>query len=410
MKRVAVTGMAGVTSLGSEWKDVRERLLGGRSAVTRMPAWKIEGMRTQLGAPVVGFEVPGRWPRKKARSMGPDSQMAVRASELALERAGLLGSPLLEDGSTGVAYGSTAGSPSALSDWADRFFVERTIKGIPANEFIRFMSHTCASNISVFFGTRGRLIPSCSACTSGSQGIGFGYEAIRHGQQTIMLAGGAEELGALDAAVFDVLFAASTRNDEPDKTPRPFDVDRDGIVCSEGACTFVLEELEHARARGAEILAEVVGFATNSDGRHITNPTAGGMEAVMRQGLESAGLEASEIDYVNLHGTGTDVGDIAESTATFSVFGDAVPASSLKSYLGHALGACGSIEAWLAIEMMNEGWFSPNLNLDNLDERCAPLDYIRGEPRALAAHRIMSNNFAFGGVNTSLVFAGPEPA
>jgi len=227
---------------------------------------------------------------------------------------------------------------------------------------------------------------------------------VKYGHQAIMVAGGAEELGLIDAAVFDILFAASTRNDQPEATPRPFDVGRDGLVCSEGACSFVLEEREHARVRGATIHAEILGFATNCDGRHITNPDAAGMEAVMRMGLASAGLSPDTIGYVNAHGTATEVGDIAESQATAAVFGDRVPVGSLKSYLGHALGACGSIEAWLSIEMMREGWLAPNLNLDELDPRCAPLDYIRDEPRRKDVSILMSNNFAFGGVNTSLVF------
>jgi 3-oxoacyl-[acyl-carrier-protein] synthase II len=410
MNRVVVTGMAGLSSIGCDWKTARDHLLAGRSGVTPMPEWEaVEGLRTRLGAPVQGFSRPEGYTRKQTRSMGRDSLMAVRATELALEDAGLLGSPLLSDGSTGVAYGSTAGSPGALEAWANRFYVKHTIKGIGANEYVRFMSHCCAANISLFFGTRGRIIPSCSACTSGSQGIGFGYEAIKHGQQKIMLAGGAEELGAFDASVFDILFAASTRNDEPRATPRPFDADRDGLVVSEGAGSFVLEELEHARARGARIHAEIRGFATNSDGRHITNPDATGMEAVMRLALADAGLVAGDIGYVNAHGTATEVGDIAESTATHAVFGAATPISSLKSYLGHALGACGSLEAWLSLEMMREGWFAPTLNLEQVDPRCAPLDYVMKEPRSKETPLIMSNNFAFGGVNTSLIFGRVDP-
>jgi len=376
-----------------------------------MPEWEaLDGLRTQLAAPVQEFVVPESYTRKKTRSMGKDSLMAVRATELALADAGLLGSPMLSDGSTGVSYGSTAGSPGAMDAWAERFYVQRTIRGIGANTYVRFMSHTAAANVSLFFGTRGRIIPSCSACASGSQGIGFGYEAIRHGQQTVMLAGGAEELSTFDAAVFDILFAASTRNEEPERTPRPFDADRDGMVVSEGAATLVLEEREHARARGARIHAEVLGFATNSDGRHITNPDASGMEAVMRLALADARLEPPQIGYVNAHGTGTRVGDLAESQATYAVFGDRLPVSSLKSYLGHALGACGALEAWLSLEMLREGWFCPTLNLERVDPECAPLDYVQGEPRRLEAERIMSNNFAFGGINTSLILARSEVA
>jgi 3-oxoacyl-[acyl-carrier-protein] synthase II len=405
MNRVVVTGMGGLCSLGHEWKTIADNLRRGRSGVISDPSFaRLAGLRTRLSAPVQGFALPGEYPRKKTRSMGRDSAMATRATEIALVDAGLLGSPVISDGSTGIAYGSTSGSPGALDAWAERFWVKNAVTGIGANEYVRFMSHTCASNVAQFFEVRGRVIPTCSACTSGSQGIGYGYEAVKHGYQTIMLAGGAEELGLINVAVFDILFAASTRNDEPELTPRPFDVDRDGLVVSEGACTLVLEELEHARARGARIHAEILGFGTNCDGRHMTNPDASGMEAVMWLALRDAKLTPAAVDYVNAHGTATDVGDIAESTATHAVFGERVPISSLKSYLGHALGACGSIEAWLSIEMMRERWVAPTLNLDRVDPRCAPLDYIRGEPRPLEVSTLMSNNFAFGGVNTSLVF------
>ncbi len=405
MNRVVITGMGGLCSLGQEWKTVRDGLLAGRSGTRVLDEWGfMGGLKTRLGAPVPGFETPRSWPRKKTRTMGRDSAMAVRATEAALEDAGLLGGAELSDGTTGVAYGSTAGSPGALDAWAERFYRRQSLSGIGANEYIRFMSHTCAANLAQFFQLRGRVVPTCSACTSGSQGIGYGYEAVKHGHQKIMVAGGAEELGLIDAAVFDILFAASTRNDAPEATPRPFDVDRDGLVCSEGAATFVLEEREHALSRGATIHAEVLGFATNCDGRHITNPDAEGMETVMRMGLASAGLPAEAVDYVNAHGTATEVGDIAESQATAAVFGDRVPVSTLKGHLGHALGACGSIEAWLTIGMMREGWLAPNLNLASPDPRCASLDYVRDEPREAEVTVAVSNNFAFGGVNTSLVF------
>jgi len=408
VKRVVVTGMASICSLGSEWKAVRESLLAGRSAVIACDEYAaMEGLQTRLAAPVPDFAVPASWPRKKTRTMGRDSAMAVLATERALNDAGLIDSPLLHDGSIGVAFGSTAGSPAALASWAERFHARSTLSGIGANEYIRFMSHTCAANIAQFFEVRGRIIPTCSACTSASQGLGYGYEAIRFGKQIAMLAGGAEELGLIDVAVFDILFAASTRNDAPDQTPRPFDSARDGLVCSEGASTFVLEEREHALSRGARIHAEILGFATNCDGRHMTNPDALGMERVMRAALDDAGLAPSDVDYVNAHATGTEVGDIAESHATAAVFGREVPVGSLKGHLGHALGACGAIEAWITIEMLREGWLAPTLHLENVDARCADLDYVRGEPRPTRARVAMTNNFAFGGVNTSIVLAVP---
>jgi len=404
-RRVVVTGMAGLSPLGSEWKEVRDALRGGRSGVCRIDDWDaVDGMRTRLGAPVADFEVPADYPRKKIRSMGRVSLLSTRATELALRDAGLLEDPVLGSGRVGVSHGSSSGSPPAMGVFARQLFERQTTRSIGANDYLQLMSHTTAANIANFFGVRGRIIPTSSACTSGSQGIGYGYESIRFGQQDVMLTGGAEELARMDAAIFDVLFATSTRNDEPHRTPRPFDVERDGTVVGEGAGCLVLEEFERARARGARIYAEIIGYATNCDGRHMTNPDPEGMARVMREGLAAAGIDAGAVDYVNAHGTGTETGDITESWATHTVFGRDTPVSSLKGHLGHTLGACGVLEAWMTIEMMREGWVAPTLNLSEVDARCEELDYVRDAPRDLDVEIAVSNNFAFGGVNTSLVF------
>jgi 3-oxoacyl-[acyl-carrier-protein] synthase II len=219
-----------------------------------------------------------------------------------------------------------------------------------------------------------------------------------------MVAGGSEELSISQAAVFDTLFATSTLNDAPNSTPRPFDADRDGMVVGEGASTLVLEELDHAVARGAAIHAEVIGFGTNSDGKHVTQPTPETMEAAMRLALEDAEVPGSEIGYVNAHGTATDLGDISESIATLAALGQPKPISSLKSYIGHTLGACGALEAWMTIEMLKCDWYAPTINLSKIDPECADLDYITGDGRDLRCDCVMNNNFAFGGVNTSLIF------
>ena len=248
------------------------------------------------------------------------------------------------------------------------------------------------------------MIPSSSACTSGSQAIGYAYEAIQQGKQTLMIAGGGEELSVGPIAMFDTMYGASTKNDTPQATPRPFDRDRDGLVIGEGAVTLILEELEHAQARSARIYAELVGFGTNSDGSHMTQPQVETMVQAMRLALEDAGLSPDAIGYVNAHGTATDLGDVSESHATRQVFGRRVALSSLKSYFGHTLGACGALESWLPIAMMREGWFAPTINLENLDPACADLDYITGEGRAIDTEYVMNNNFAFGGINTSLIF------
>jgi len=329
--------------------------------------------------------------------------LATRASEWALADAGLLEDPLLKSGQLGIAYGSSAGTPNAIADFA-MMFAEKNTRDINANTYLKMMAHTAPVNMGVFFGITGRIITTSSACTSGSQAIGYGYEAIRYGRQKLMLCGGAEELSGPGAAVFDTLFATSTRNDEPGLTPRPFDARRDGLVVGEGASTLVLEEYEHAKARGATIHAEVIGFGCNSDGAHITQPTAETMAMAMRLALDDAQLPASAIGYVSAHGTATDRGDVAESHATAEVLGTRTPISTMKSYVGHTLGACGALESWWAIRMMREGWFAPTLNLDERAADCAELDYLTGAGRVIATDVVMNNNFAFGGINTSLIF------
>jgi 3-oxoacyl-[acyl-carrier-protein] synthase II len=402
-RRVAVTGIAGISPIGNDWASIRSRLGSYRNAIVRMEEWAdYDGLNTQLGAPAAEFSLSDRYTNKTTRSMGRVALMATRASELALIDACLQDDPLLKSGRLGIAYGSSAGTPKAICDFG-RMIDEKSTKGINATTYIKMMGHTTPVNLGVFLGVTGRIIPTSSACTSGSQGIGYAYETIRAGRQLAMIAGGAEELCVTEAAVFDTLFATSVRNDAADTTPRPFDAERDGLVLGEGAGSVILEDLEYARARGATIYAEVVGFGTNSDGCHVTHPNAETMKIAMELALADADLSPAAIGYVNAHGTGTEYGDIAESQATSNVFGR-VPISSLKSYMGHTLGACGALEAWISIEMMRQGWFAPTLNLARVDPECAELDYIMGGGRELQCEYIMSNNFAFGGINTSLIF------
>ena len=404
MRRVAVTGMAGVTAFGDNWATIEAHLRSGKNAVRRMHEWDyFDNLNSRLGAPVDDFATPGHYSRKMVRSMGRVSLMAVRASEMALLDAGLLDDPSIRDGRMGIAYGSSAGSVDPVRVFG-RMLDTGSMQGVTSTSYIQMMPHTAAVNVGLFFGLKGRVVPTSSACTSGGQGIGYAYEAIRFGRQQMMLAGGAEELSAPGAAVFDTLFATSCRNEAPETTPRPFDRERDGLVVGEGATTLVLEDFDSARARGARIYAEIVGYASNSDGLHITQPEASTMAVVMRDALADAGLSASAIGYVSAHGTATDRGDVAESQATQQVLGSGKPISSMKSYLGHTLGACGAIEAWWAIEMMRRGTFAPTLNLTTPDPACGELDYLMDAWRMLETEYIMSNNFAFGGINTSLIF------
>ncbi|GLP97043.1 beta-ketoacyl-ACP synthase [Paraferrimonas sedimenticola] len=403
-RRVIVTGMAGITALGQDLESVMNALRLEKNAVTRMDDWsKYQGLNTQLAAPIQDFQLPSHYTRKKTRSMSRVSHLSTRATELALIESGLIDEPALTDGSTGISYGSCSGSTSAGTAFTT-VLKEHSTRDLNANTYVAMMSHTAPVNTGLFFGVKGRVIPTSSACTSGSQGIGFAYEAIKHGKQLAMIAGGAEELCPTQSAVFDTLFATSLANDTPNATPRPYDLARDGLVIGEGAGSLILEDREFALARGAQPIAEIVGFATNCDAAHVTQPKAETMQKCMEMALEDANLAPEQIGYVNGHGTATELGDIAETTATSRLFGSQMPLSSLKSYLGHTLGACGAIEAWLTIAMLNQGWFAPTINLTDIDSRCGDLDYIVSGGRELDCEYVMSNNFAFGGINTSLIF------
>ena len=402
--RVVVTGMACISPVGHEWPEILNRLQQANNAVQYMHQWDdYADLNTRLGAPAAAVDLPEHYTRKVTRSMGRVALMAVRATERALEDAGLLNDPWLRSGEVGISYGSSSGSPNAICDFG-QIPVQKRVEGLNGASYIRMMRHTASVNIGVFFGLTGRIIPTSSACTSGSQGIGYAYEAIASGRQKAMVAGGAEELDVTQAAVFDTLYATSTRNDAPELSPRPFDAGRDGLVLGEGAATLILEEYEHAKARGAKIYAEIVGFGTNSDGKHVTQPQPETMEQALRLALTQSGVSLNEVGYVNAHGTATEHGDLGEGLATWNVFQREVPISSLKSYMGHTLGACGAIEALLSIQMMNEGWFCPTVNLTQVDERLPPLGFLQNGWRNPNVTYIMSNNFAFGGINTSLIF------
>ena len=404
MRRVVVTGMAAISPIGKDWKTISKNLKSSNTGIKFMEEWGCYNeMITRLGAPVNDFERPEHFSRKQIRSMGRVALMATAATEIALEDSQLLNNPIIKDGRMGVGYGSSTGSTEAVKDFGNMLLNKSSVH-LNANTYLKMMSHTAAVNIGVFFGLKGRVIPTSSACTSGSQGIGFSYEAIKYGHQDLMVAGGAEELCPTEAAVFDTLFATSTRNHEPNLTPRPFDRDRDGLVIGEGAATLILEERDHALKRGASIYAEIIGYGCNSDGTHVTRPQADTMYRAMELSLLQSGLEPQSIGYVSAHGTATDQGDVAESHATNRLLGSNIPISSLKSFTGHTLGACGALEAVVAINMMNEGWFHGTANLENVDPNCAELDYIEPKGRKIETNCIMSNNFAFGGINTSLIF------
>lgn len=403
MKRVVITGMSLISALGNSPTEAFERLHTYENCVEYQEELnQYEKLTTRLAARIKNFTKPEHFSRKITRSMGTVAIYATACTEEALKDAGLLGDEIITSGRTGVSYGSSSGSLDAIMDFYS-MSVNKEVKNLNSGSYLKMMPQTTAVNISVYFKTTGRLIPTSTACTSGSMGIGAAYEAIKNGLQTVMIAGGAEEYHPTQVAVFDTLYATSAKNNSPKITPAPFDKNRDGLVIGEGAGTLILEEYEHAKARGAKIYAEIIGYSTNTDGTHITNPNSETMAIVMKQALEDAKISPNEIGYVNAHGTATVQGDIAETQATESVFKRQIPISTIKSYTGHTLGACGAIEAVLSVKMLENSWFCPNLNLREVDENCGNLDYIIECGRTLNTDIIMTNNFAFGGINTSLI-------
>jgi len=401
MHRVVVTGGSFISPIGEDWETFERNLREKKSGIRYMPEWeKYKNLNIKMAAPAL-FTAPS-YNRKKARGMGKVALLAVSAAERAVNSA-RLNHEELKDGYCGVSFGSSASNPDALMDFF-ALLIDNDAKGISATTYIRSMPQTCAVNVGIFFGLKGRLLTTNTACTAGALAIGLGYEAIKYGKQNIMICGGADELNPTGSAVFDTLYATSTRNNEPHKNPRPFDADRDGLIIGEGAGAIILEDLDHAIERGAHIRAELVGFATNTDGMHITQPNRETMAQVISMSLSDAGLTPEDIGYINAHGTATKHGDIAESWATHDIMGGSIPISTHKGYMGHTLGACGAIEAWSTINMMNNQWFAPNLNLDNVDPECAPLNYITGNGINRDIDYAMSNNFAFGGINNSLIF------
>ncbi len=404
-RRVAVTGIGVVSPIGDTFAETLASLRAGKHGITFMPEWaKIPHLTARLAAPARAPQIAGL-SKKLSRTMGRVSQLSTVATAEAIADAGLAAEEI-RSGAVGLAYGSTHGSSSASEEWL-RKLVTQGFLGLASTTYLKFMSHTAAANLAVYFGVRGRVIPTCAACVSASQAIGAAYEAVKLGISDVMIAGGAEELHFSHAGVFEIMYATSRAfNDAPELSPRPFDARRDGLVVGEGAGTLVVEEWERAKAKGRRIYAEIIGYGTNCDGTHATNPSSEGMGQAMRLALEDAKLAPSDVHYVNAHATGTVIGDAAESQATALLFGDRVPVSSLKGHIGHTLGACGAIEAALSIGMMQERFLAPTRNLEAIDPKCAKLDYIR-ELRELGGHPIdvvMSNKFAFGGLNTSLLF------
>ena len=402
LKRVVITGMGAITPFGRGVDTLMNALLRGDSGVRIHPELAdIRGIRTRVAALVPGID-PGEIPRKYRRSMSSMSVFAALAAGDAIAQAGLSGEQV-RGGRFGVSIGSTIGSPRTTQAFFDDFRIDNSVERMKSGIFFQIMNHSCAANVAHMFGITGRTVAAAAACSTGALAVGYGSEMISMGKLDFMLCGGADEFHPLTAATFDIMNAASTRfNESPGKTPRPFDRDRDGVVCAEGSGILLLESLDSALRRNAEILAEIVGFASTSDPESIANPNAASIAHCMHQALLDAGIGPDGIDSVNAHATGTELGDIAESEAIRSIFGDHVPTSSLKGNLGHAMAASGAIELEASVEMMRRETLLPTHNLDHVDPLCAPVAHVR-ENTLRRVDTVMKNNFALGGVNSSLI-------
>lgn len=402
LRRVVVTGIGTVSPFGRGVANLMAGLLEGRSGVVQVPKLsEITGMRTRVAALATGVD-PMEIPRKFRRSMSDMSIYATLASRDAAGMAGLSDADLAS-GRLGVSIGSTIGSAHTMQDFFRDFATDNSLERMKSTLFFHIMNHSCASNVAQALGISGRILAPSAACSTSCQAVGYAAEMIAAGRVEIMLCGGADEFHPLTSGTFDIMNAASTAfNDSPSSTPRPFDRDRDGIVCGEGSGILVLESLESARARGAEILAEIGGFASNSDPGSIANPDACAIADCMRQALSDAGVEPSEVDYVNAHATATEQGDIAECEAISRIFGTGVPVSSLKGHLGHAMAASGTLELAACIEMIRQEMLIPTLNLDHIDPRCENVTHLQGITKR-PVRTVVKNNFALGGVNASII-------
>ena len=409
---VVVTGCGGVSPFGVGANRLVHALRAGRSAVRTMgQEWTrgVRGTACQLACPVeeeIDFKVIAR---KHRRSMGRGALLAQLASAEALAQAGVH-EPLLRGGRVGVALGDTLTGPSSLEDFYRCYLVEKDVSQVAANGFFQVMGHSCAANVAAAFGITGRVQGTPAACAAASLAATVSVELIRAGVQDVMVCGGAEECHPTTSAIFDIVGAASTHfNDRPERAPAPFDRERDGTVCGEGAGVLILESEEHARARGARPLAEVLGVAATCDGEQMTQPGVESMERCMRLALADAGLEPKAIDYVNAHATGTVQGDRTEAEAIARVFGDRTPVSGFKGYLGHTLGASGALESIVVLDMMSEGYVLPTGKLRHVAPECSGIRHVLEVERRPVA-RAMKCSFGFGGVNAVLIFGGRTDA
>lgn len=408
VRRVVITGLGMLTPLGNDVASSWQAVLAGRSGIAPIERFETEGYATRIGGAIKNLDLEAYMSVKDARKMDAFLQYGLIAAIQAVADSGLEAFAELDKDRVGVAIGSGIGGLE---------FIEKNFRCLEAQGprkvspfFVpASVINMAAGYTAIRFGFKGPNIAITTACTTGTHNIGYAARTIQHGDADVMLAGGAEMATTpTGVAAFCAARAMSTRNDEPEKASRPWDRDRDGFVLGDGAGVVVLEELEHARRRGATIYGELVGFGMSDDAHHITSPPedGAGAQMAMRNALRDAGIPADAINYINAHGTSTQVGDVAEVAAIKSVFGEhayKLSVSSTKSMTGHLLGAAGAIEAIFSLLALRDSQLPPTINLDNADEGC-DLDFVPNVSRAATLDVVLSNSFGFGGTNGTLIF------
>ncbi|WP_203300442.1 beta-ketoacyl-ACP synthase II [Marinobacter sediminum] len=407
-RRVVITGMGMLSPLGNDVKSSWEGVREGRSGIGNIERFDASEYNTRIGGAIKDLDLEPWLSTKEARKLDAFIHYGLIAAQQAVDDSGLDDYDALDKDRVGIAIGSGIGGLE---------YIEKNVltmdKSGPRKVSPFFVPasviNMISGNAGIRFGYRGPNIAIVTACTTGTHNIGYAARTIAYGDADVMLAGGSEMATTRTGiAAFSAARALSTRNDEPEKASRPWDRERDGFVLSDGAGVVVLEDLEHARKRGATIYGEVVGFGMSDDAHHITAPPASGEGAArsMQNALRDAGLSPDEVDYINAHGTSTQVGDVAEVAAVKSVFGDhaeKLAMSSTKSMTGHLLGAAGAVEGIFSVLAIRDGLLPPTINLDNPDEGC-DLDFVANKSRKSDVRVALSNSFGFGGTNGTLIF------
>jgi len=405
-RRVVVTGVGAVTPLGLTMDETWQGLLAGASGIGPINQFDVSGLPSQIAGELKGFDPTEYIEYKEARRMARCSQVAVATAQEAVADAGLA-LPLERGERVGTLIGSGVGGYERAIEGVDTFR-EKGLRRVNPFLPISMLTNMPSHHVSTWAGAMGPISTVVAACATGTQAIGEAAEHIRRGAADIMLCGGVDAMVHFTLMVgFCAMRALSTRNDEPERASRPFDAERDGFVLSEGAAVFVLEDLEHAQARGARIRAEILGHSSSSDAFHVAKPDPEGRGAsrAMTWALEDAGADPTDVDYINAHGSATPISDPIETLAIKRVFGDhayRVPISSTKSMIGHPMGGAGAIEAAVCVRTIEEGMIHPTANLENPDPEC-DLDYVPEGAREANVDIALSNSFGLGGQNACLV-------